>query len=83
MPIYLLMNDHKTNFSGYLVITELCAELATQAVKLYMLIFKVHEKFINEFVFINHFESSQIYEHCSQYGNTDLYKCLGCICCML
>ena len=35
-----------------------------------MITFKVHKKFINEFVFINHFESSQIYEHCSQYGNT-------------
>ena len=28
-----------------------------------MLNFKVHKKFVNEFVFINHFESSQIYEH--------------------
>ena len=36
-----------------------------------MLNFKVHKKFINEFVFINHFESSQIYEHFSQHGNTD------------
>ena len=27
-----------------------------------MLNFKVHKKFINEFVFINYFESSQIYE---------------------
>ena len=36
-----------------------------------MLNFNVHKKFINEFVFINHFESSQIYEHFSQHGNTD------------
>ena len=35
-----------------------------------MLNSKVHKKFINEFVFINHFESSQIYEHFSQHGNT-------------
>ena len=37
---------------------------------------KVHKKFMNEFVFINHFESSQIYEHFSQHGNTGL-NCLG------
>ena len=39
-----------------------------------MLNSKVHKKFINEFVFINHFESSQIYEHFSQHGNTDPSK---------
>ena len=37
-----------------------------------MLNSKVHKKFINEFVFINHFESSQIYEHFSQHGNTGI-----------
>ena len=37
-----------------------------------MLNFNVHKKFINEFVFINHFGSSQIYEHFSQHGNTVL-----------
>ena len=30
-----------------------------------------HKKFINEFVFINRFESSQLYEHFSQHGNTE------------
>ena len=28
-----------------------------------MLTFKVHKKFINEFVFKNHFKSSQIYDN--------------------
>ena len=35
-----------------------------------MLNSKVHKKFINEFVFITHFKSSQIYEQLSQHGNT-------------
>ena len=35
-----------------------------------MLNFNVHKKFINDFVFINHLGSSQIYEHFSQHGNT-------------
>ena len=35
-----------------------------------MLNSKVHKKFIKEFVFINHFGSSQMYEHFSQHGNT-------------
>ena len=38
---------------------------------------------MNEFVFINHFESSQIYEHFSQHGNTiatakETYICVTC-----
>ena len=52
------MNDNIiVNFSGYLVITELCVmQLATG--HKFMLNFKVHKKFINKFVFINHFETS-------------------------
>ena len=50
-----------SNFNGYLVKTELCSYVAMGY--RFTLNFKVHKKFVNEFVFINHFESSQIYEH--------------------
>ena len=49
--------------------SELCA-ICIQAKCSYAINSKVHKKFINECVFIYHFESSQICEHFSQHGNT-------------
>ena len=69
------MNDHIiVNFSDYLVKGELCAvQLPGYSYRLH-----IYAKFqgsqnvhISEFVvFINNFESSQVYEHFSQHGNT-------------
>ena len=61
--------SHIAKFSDYLVKTELCVVQLATGYK-FMLNIEVHKKFINEFVFINHFESLQIYEHFSQHGNT-------------